>query len=253
MSHKKTIQAKNIRKHFRIGCGQRRGALAWVLSTISGRQSTRDIVVLDGVTFEARSGEIIGLIGANGSGKSTLLRALAGIFPIDDGTIDVDGHIGALINLGTGLKERLTMRDNIFLVGSLFGMTSRSIRQQFDSIVSFAQLDNFVDTKIHQFSSGMLQRLAFAIAIHAGPDILLLDEVFEVGDELFKKKSAEHILSFAHSGGTVLFVTHDLASIERQCTRVLVMDNGSIVYDGSPSDAVRYYRDLLGNTDRKIR
>ncbi len=227
----KKIILNNISKSFDIGTEGKQGALASLVSFISSRESKRRFKALDSVSLEIRSGDIIGITGGNGSGKSTLLRIMAGIYTPQSGRVEVRGKVISIINLGVGLIERLPMRDNIFIVGSLFGMSRSAIREKFDMIVEFSGLREFIGTKIYQFSAGMIQRLAFSIAIHAEPDILLLDEVFEVGDEVFKKQSGERIRNMAKQGMSVVVVSHDMDIIGRYCGRLITMDHGKIVSD----------------------
>ena len=209
----------------------------------SSRGQKREIIVLNNLSIVICPGEIVGIIGENGSGKSTLLRIIAGIFKADRGSAEINGKIVSLINLGVGLKERLTMRDNIFLMGSLFGLSYGEIKSRFDSVVEFSELKEFIDTKIYQFSAGMIQRLIFSIAIYSSPDILLLDEVFEVGDESFRKKSAEKIKELVKNDKiSVLLVSHDLEMVEKYCDKVLLLRKGQIIEEGNPRDVVNLYK-----------
>lgn len=235
------ISVKNIHKKFKIGFKKRQGVLAQITNLISGREQKKEITVLSGISFEIKAGEIIGLIGENGSGKSTALRIIAGIYTPDSGEILSNGKIVSIINLGAALKDRLTMRENIFLVGSLFGMSQKEIKGCFNSIIYFSELDKFIDTKIYQFSAGMIQRLAFSISIHSNPDILLLDEVFEVGDENFRKKSAEMLKNLVKKGVSILFVTHDLEMVRKQCNRVIWLQDGKIKMEGLPEEVIKEY------------
>jgi ABC-2 type transport system ATP-binding protein len=233
MSH---ISINNISKTFNIGFIRKQSILSQVRAAFGARESKKKLEALKSVSCEVGGGEILGIVGNNGSGKSTLLRIIAGIYEPNAGEIKTEGRIVSIINLGVGLMERLPMRDNIYLVGSLFGMSNRDIRRKFDSIVEFSELHEFVDTKTYQFSAGMLQRLAFSIAIHSEPDILLLDEVFEVGDEGFKKKSGEKIRQLASHGTAVLLVSHDMDIIDRYCRRTITMDHGRIISDVAKND-----------------
>lgn len=237
----KAIIAKNISKKFKMGIKKHQGLLARVLDFFSGREQKKEVEVLKDVYLELRVGEIVGIIGKNGSGKSTLLRIIAGIYNQDTGTIEARGKIISLINLSAGLKDRLTMRDNIFLVGALFDLNNRQIKEKFNQIVKFSELGDFVDTKLYQFSQGMLQRLAFATAIHSNPDILLLDEVFEVGDENFRRKSADKIRELVGSGISVILVSHELDIIEKYCNRVALVDKGKILRIGDPKETIKEY------------
>ena len=235
------ISIQHVSKHFQIGFKKNRSVLARITDAVAGKEQKRKILVLDAISLDINAGEIVGIIGNNGSGKSTLLRLIAGIYLPDAGGIQTNGTIVSIINLGTALKERLTMRENIFLVGSLFGMSRHSMLEHFDSMVEFSELTDFTETKIYQFSAGMLQRLAFSIAIHAKPDILLLDEVFEVGDESFRKKSAEKIRALAGAGTAIVFVTHDLDMVRKQCDRVVWLANGKVHADGTPDEVTKNY------------
>lgn len=225
----KRIVVKNLSKEFKIGIIKNQSALERFIGLFSGRERKATIKVLDDISFELNSHEVLGITGRNGCGKSTLLRVVAGIYQKDGGEVVVNGKIVSLINLWAGLKERLTMKENIFLAGSLCGFSQREIKQKFFSIVDFSGLDKFVDTKLYQFSGGMLQRIAFSVAVHANPDILLLDEVFEVGDEDFRQKSAEKIKEIVNSGGAAILVSHEESIIKKYCDRLILMDKGKII------------------------
>lgn len=232
------VIVENVSKRFRIGACRSKGVLERFVSIFSGREHQKEIFALKNVSFNVKSGEILGIIGKNGSGKSTLLRVIAGIYKSDSGYVNTNGKIISLINLGFGFQWRLTMRDNIFLCCSLFDVGTEDIKNKFDSIVKFAGLEEFVDTKLYQFSNGMLQRLAFSIAIHCRPEILILDEVFEVGDEEFREKSSRKIIDIAKNGGSVIYVSHDMGMIKRYCDRVILMVDGKIAFEGKPNIAI---------------
>lgn len=238
----KKISIENLEKEFNIGYFKKQSFLRWLLSFISGREPKKKIKVLDNISFHVNSGEILGLVGSNGSGKSTLLRIIAGIYKHDKGDVVTNTKIISIINLGIALKDRLTMKDNIFLVGSLFGMSQKDIESKFDSIVEFSGLKEFVNTKIYQFSNGMLQRLAFSISIHANPGILLLDEFFEVGDEDFRNKSSNKIKELGEEGVCVIFVSHELEKMEKYCSRIIWLDNSRIKEIGDPKEIIEKYR-----------
>ena len=237
------ITLENINKKFRIGFAKNQGVLGRMIAIFSSREKKRELVVLEGLSLTVNAGEILGIIGQNGSGKSTLLRIIAGIFQADAGKIKLSGKVISLINLNIGLKERLTMKENIFLVGALFGLSYREIKKRFQGIMEFSELAEFVDTKIYQFSSGMVQRLIFSIAIFADPDILLLDEVFEVGDEDFRSKSANKIKDLVkNSQAAVILVSHDLEMVGKYCDRVILLEKGRIVRQGGAPEIVSEYR-----------
>lgn len=236
------IIIENINKKFKIGFKKNSSMLNRILSFVSGKEPKKVLQVLDNISLKVNSGEIVGLIGDNGSGKSTLLRCILGVYKPDSGKVYHNGKIIPLINLNLGMQERLSMKENIFLVASLFGMSRKEIKNKFDSIVKFAELEKYIDTKLYQFSSGMLQRLAFSIAIHAKPDILLLDEIFEFGDEEFRKKSAEKILELVKSGVSVILVSHELWMIEKYCDNVILLKNGKIIMHGIPKKVLEEYK-----------
>lgn len=237
----KRIIVENVRKRFKIGFKKEQTALARLLSLFSGRETRKVLEALKGISFDVEEGEILGIIGENGSGKSTLLRVIAGIYDKDRGRVGVRGKIVSLINLNVGLMERLTMKDNIYLCCSLFGLPQKEITQKLNSIVQFAELEPFIDTKVYQFSDGMKQRLAFSIAIHCNPKILLLDEVFAVGDEDFRKKSANKIKELVKGGASVILVSHELWMIKKYCDRVIWLDKGKIVKKGKTEEVVKKY------------
>jgi ABC-type polysaccharide/polyol phosphate transport system ATPase subunit len=235
------IIIENISKEFKIGFRRKQSVLARILNTIFGRIPTKKLLAIENLSFTANSGEIIGIIGKNGSGKSTLLRLIAGIYKPTQGNIETNGKIISLINLNIGLKPRLTLKDNLYLVGALFDLGRKDIKQRFNKIVEFAGLTQFTNTKISQFSTGMTQRLVFSIAAHANPEILLLDEVFEVGDEDFRKKSSNKIKELAKNGATVLLVSHELWMIEKYCNKVIWIDKGNIKKQGKTKEIVKEY------------
>jgi len=246
----KRINIDNVSKSFKIGCKNADGFLANLLNIISGKEPQRTLQVIDGVSLEAFSGENIGIIGRNGSGKSSLLRLIAKIYNCDSGQIMTQGNLAYIDGYGLGLKQKLTMRDNIYLVGLLMGLDKNEINKRFDEIVSFSELDNFIDTKIYQFSSGMVNRLSFSITIHClehnKPEILLLDEVFGAsGDLSFQDKATAKIEEFLNSGATVILVSHNLNIIKKYCKRVILLDKGKTICDGDSEDVINTYFELI--------
>lgn len=200
---------------------------------------------VDGVTFTLKPGERLGLLGGNGSGKSTLLRLLAGIYQPDMGRIQVQGRVGALIALGAGFHPLLTGRENIFLNGSLLGMTTQEIKQCFDQIVDFAGIGTFLDAPVKTYSSGMHVRLGFAVAIHSRPDILLIDEVLAVGDSAFQNKCIGKVLELNRNGTAIIFVSHAIQAIERLCRSGLLLKQGAQVFQGEIRDCIQHYSNQL--------
>jgi len=197
------------------------------------------------ISFEVKRGETLGIIGANGSGKSTLLKMLNGIFMPDKGRIEIEGRVGALIEVGAGFHPMLTGRENIYINGSIYGMSKREIDSKFDNIVEFAGIGDFLDSPVKHYSSGMFVRLGFSVAVHSEPDILLVDEVLAVGDENFKIKCYEQINKFQQSGKTIFYVTHDLTSVKKICTQCLWLKAGTVEMFGNSAEVVDRYIDYM--------
>jgi len=196
---------------------------------------------LDGVSFEVQPGEVVGVIGHNGAGKSTLLRILSRITEPTRGWAEIRGRVGSLLEVGTGFHEELTGRENLFLNGAILGMGRADIRRRFDAIVDFAELGAFVDTPVKHYSSGMYMRLAFSVAAHLEPDVLLVDEVLAVGDLAFQRKCLSKMGDIAGEGRTVLFVSHNLAAVKELCQTAVVLQNGRLAYRGSAANGVAAY------------
>jgi ABC-type polysaccharide/polyol phosphate transport system ATPase subunit len=210
-----------------------------------GRARGRDVWALRDVSFRIGPGSAVGLVGRNGSGKTTLLRLLSGVIRPTSGRVDVGGRVGALLELGAGFHPEFTGRENIFLNGAIHGLKRAYIREHVDEIVAFAGLEEFIDLPVRTYSSGMYMRLGFAIASHLDADILLLDEVFAVGDEDFQRKCFGKIFDFKQRGGTIVFVSHDASAVERLCDRAILLREGNVDFDGPTHDAIVRYRRLL--------
>ena len=241
------IEALDVCKRF---SRRTRGATSLKERIVARRRTeVEDLWALQDVNAVIRSGETVGLIGANGAGKSTLLKVLSGIVKPTTGRVDVRGRVASLLELGAGMAGELSGRDNIYLNAALLGLTHREVDRLFDEIVAFAELEDFIDNEVKHYSSGMYVRLGFAVAVHVDPDVLLVDEVLAVGDEAFQRKCLDKIEAFQRAGKTILFVTHSLDLVEKLCTRGIVLDHGSLVFDGDPAHAAATLRGLLG-TDR---
>lgn len=196
---------------------------------------------LQNVSFEVQEGEVLGIIGRNGAGKSTLLKILSQVTAPTSGEIKIKGRIASLLEVGTGFHPELTGRENIFLNGAILGMTKGEIRRNFDKIVDFSGIEEFIDTPVKRYSSGMYVRLAFAVAAHLEPEILIVDEVLAVGDAVFQKKCLGKMQDVAHGGRTVLFVSHNMPAVSRLTHRCLVLQAGNVVLDGSTRSAIDHY------------
>ncbi|HEY7729678.1 MAG TPA: ABC transporter ATP-binding protein [Gaiellaceae bacterium] len=201
------------------------------------------------VSFTIEPGESVGFMGRNGSGKTTLLRLLAGVFRPTNGSLSVDGRIGSLLELGAGFHQDFTGRDNIYLSASIYGLRKQEVDRRFEEIVEFSELDRFIDLPLRTYSAGMHMRLGFAIAVNVDADILLLDEVFAVGDEAFQRKCIDRILGFREQGKTIAFVSHSAAALERMCDRALLLRQGRVEYDGDTAEAIRQYQVLLAGEE----
>ncbi len=211
------------------------------------RSATSEVWALRDVTLNVEPGEALGLVGRNGSGKTTLLKLLSGIFRPTSGSIATGGRIGSLLELGAGFLPDFTGRENVYLNGSLHGLSRARIDEAMHEIVSFAELEKFIDLPVRTYSSGMYMRLGFSVAAHIQADILLLDEVFAVGDEEFQRKCFGKIHEFKSRGGTIVFVSHDAQAVERLCDRAVLLRQGSVVFEGSTRDAIADYRRLLAS------
>lgn len=207
--------------------------------------SHRDFWALSGVTFEVGKGEVIGVIGRNGAGKSTLLKILSRITAPTEGCVTIRGLVGSLLEVGTGFHPELTGRENVFLNGAILGMKRREIERRFDEIVAFAEVERFVDTPVKHYSSGMQMRLAFAVAAHLEPEVLIVDEVLAVGDAAFQQKCLGKVGEVTRSGRTVLLVSHQLNQVRRLCNRVVWLEAGSIRQIGGTADVVSAYENAL--------
>jgi lipopolysaccharide transport system ATP-binding protein len=208
--------------------------------------STQDFWALDDVSFHVNKGEVVGIIGHNGAGKSTLLKILSRITKPTRGEVRLRGRVGSLLEVGTGFHPELTGRENIFLNGAILGMRRHEIQKKFDHIVEFAEIEQFLDTPVKRYSSGMYVRLAFAVAAHLEPEILIVDEVLAVGDLSFQRKCMGRMREVGRSGSTILFVSHNMSAIEALCTRAVLLDHGKIAMDGAVHDLVQeYHRRVL--------
>lgn len=242
------IGLRHVCKSFDIGFKKHENALFRVVRVFSGREQKKKIHVLDDISFTVRSGERVGVIGRNGGGKSTLLRLIAGIYGEDSGTLEVQGTAMYISGFSQGLKTKLTMRDNVYLVGSIMGLSKKQVDQEFESIVEFSGLRDFVETKVYQFSSGMVTRLSFSIFIFCilrnRPDVLLLDEVIGAGGDIdFTAKANAKMEELVYSGSTVLFVSHGMGEVEKLCSKVIWIEKGKVVLEGPAREVIAKYKE----------
>ena len=237
------IRVDGVSRRFRVHANEARSLKE--LFVLRGRTEAQDVQALDDVTLAVEPGEAVGLVGRNGSGKSTLLRLIAGIIKPTSGRVEVGGRIGSLLELGAGFHPDFSGRENVFLNGAIYGLKRAQIRERFDEIVSFAELERAIDRPVRTYSSGMYMRLGFAIAAHLDADILLLDEVFAVGDEAFQRKCFGKVFEFKQRGGTIVFVSHDATQVERLCERAVLLREGKLEFDGPTHEAIVRYRRVL--------
>jgi lipopolysaccharide transport system ATP-binding protein len=217
----------------------------YLLSSLRAPAPDEMFWALSDVSFEIRRGEVVGLIGKNGAGKSTLLKIISRIIEPSDGHVMVYGRVGSLLEVGTGFHPELTGRENIYLNGALLGMRRKEIEGKFDEIVAFAEVDKFLDTPVKRYSSGMYVRLAFSVAAHLEPEILLVDEVLAVGDLAFQQKCLERIQKLTQTGMTILLVSHNMAAIQSACKRAIFLDRGHVVANGDVMQTIEAYRSAL--------
>ena len=210
-----------------------------------GRLNVREVQALRDVSLTVEPGGAVGLVGRNGSGKTTLLRVISGIIKPTTGRVEADGRIASLLELGAGFHPDFSGRENVYLNGSIHGLSRARVREVMDEIVAFAELEKFIDLPVRTYSSGMFMRLGFSVAAHIQSDVLLLDEVFAVGDEQFQRKCFGKIAEFKNRGGTILFVSHDAQAVERLCDRAVLLRQGEVAFDGDTREAIGAYRRLL--------
>ena len=229
------IQVRNLSKSYQI---------TQVAEVNRARpEAEKTIWALKDVSFEVNPGETIGIIGRNGAGKSTLLKILSRIVKPTAGEVDIYGRLGSLLEIGTGFHPDLTGRENVYLNGAIIGMSRSETRRKFDEIVAFAEVEEFLDTPVKHYSSGMHMRLAFAVAAHFEPEILILDEVLAVGDAAFQQKCFHKMQEVIRGGRTIFFVSHDSSSVQRLCSRALLIEQGRLTYDGLPEVVIKRYLD----------
>ncbi len=247
--NKPIIEIENLGKCYRIGAPREpylslRDEVARFAIRLRSRDNSlfeQDFWALKGVTITIQEGEAVGVIGRNGAGKSTLLKILSQITPPTEGHITMRGRVASLLEVGTGFHPELSGRENIFLNGAILGMSRAEIRRKFDEIVAFAEIDEFLDTPVKRYSSGMYVRLAFAVAAHLEPEILVIDEVLAVGDAQFQKKCLGKMNDVAKQGRTVLFVTHNMSALQAFCGRCLVLNKGEVIADADVDVAIKTY------------
>ena len=245
------IEVKNLTKIFRLP-HDRSTTLKQTLINF-GRRTYEELKALDNISFHIRKGEFFGVVGRNGSGKSTLLKLLADIYSPTSGNITVRGRLTPFIELGIGFNPELTGRENVFLNGAILGLTEKEVAAKYEEIVTFAELEKFMDQKLKNYSSGMQVRLAFSIAIQAQNEILLIDEVLAVGDSAFQQKCYDYFDKIKRSDRTVIFISHDMGAIQTFCDRAILINNGQLIIEGKPVEVTQEYARVVSKTAQKTR
>jgi lipopolysaccharide transport system ATP-binding protein len=239
------ISVENLSKRFRIPLDHST-TLKYRMTHFRSSSRYRDFLALDDVSFDVPAGQFLGITGPNGCGKSSLLKILSRIYTPNAGRVVINGHVSPFLELGVGFNPELTARENIFLGGAVLGLTRKELAQRVDPVLEFAELTEFADQKLKNFSSGMSVRLAFSVAIQADAGILLMDEVLAVGDARFQQKCFEVFARYKREGRTVILVSHDLTSLNLYCDRVLLLQNGKLISDGEPGHVTAEYRRIVG-------
>ena len=237
----KIIEVSHISMGFKMDMNKVSSLKEWVVTWLKGQSNYQTFWALKDVSFEVNKGEVVGIIGRNGSGKSTLLKIISGLFRPSEGEISVKGRIVPMLELGSGFDPELTGRENVFLHGAILGYTEAFLKEQFDDILEFSELGEFIDMPLKTYSSGMMMRLAFSVATIVQPEILIVDEILAVGDEAFQRKSRAKMLELMGGGTTVLYVSHSLDQIRELCNRVIWLDRGKVVMQGEASEVCDAY------------
>lgn len=242
------IEVDGLSKRFRIPL-DRSSTLKYRVTHWRSASRYRDFYALRDVSFTVPEGQFIGITGPNGCGKSTLLKLMARIYKPDGGRVQIEGEVSGFLELGVGFNPELTARENIFLGGAVLGLTRAQLTPKVDAILHFAELVDFADLKLKNYSSGMQMRLAFTVAILAGAEVLLMDEVLAVGDASFQTKCFDVFKRYKRDGRTVVLVSHDTATMEMYCDRMLLMQHGQVIADGRPRDVVKRYSEIVSSAD----
>lgn len=246
------VVVKDLYKSFKLPHEQHSGVKQILVNILNRKRGYEQQKVLNNISFEIKKGEFFGIVGRNGSGKSTLLKLLAGIYVPDKGLVQINGSLTPFIELGVGFNPELTGRENVFMNGALLGFSKKEMEAMYDDIVGFAELENFMDQKLKNYSSGMQVRLAFSIAIRADSDVLLLDEVLAVGDAIFQKKCYDYFRQLKRDKKTVILVSHDSNILQEYCTSGILIEKGRIVDSGPIHQVVMNYADVLNKEEEKL-
>lgn len=238
----KIIEVKNVSMGYRIDSNRVNTLKEWAVTKLKRQLHYEMFWALKDVSFNVDRGEVVGIIGRNGAGKSTILKIISGLFKPTEGTVITNGRVVPMLELGSGFDSELTGRENIFLNGAILGYTEKFLNDQYDQILEFSELQEFIDRPIKTYSSGMMMRLAFSVATIVKPEILIVDEILAVGDDAFQKKSHAKMMELMHGGATVLYVSHNLNQIRELCNKVVWLDHGKVVMQGNTNEVCDAYQ-----------
>ena len=237
------IDVKNIKKVYKLY--DKPSLRMKEAFSLTGKKYHKEFHALRDISFQVKKGEMLGIIGKNGAGKSTLLKIITGVLTPSSGTVEINGKVSALLELGAGFNPEYTGIENIYLNGSMIGFTKEEMNKKLDDIIQFADIGDFINQPVKSYSSGMFARLAFAVSINVEPDILIVDEALSVGDVFFQAKCYKKLNDLKNSGKTILFVTHDMGSVIKYCNRAILINDGVIEAEGKPSEIVDIYKKVL--------
>ena len=239
------IRVDHVSMNFRKNVNHATSMKEWVIAKLKGQLKYEDFFALNDVSFTVSTGEVVGIVGTNGSGKSTLLKVISGIYKPTSGSVVTAGRIAPMLELGSGFDYELSGRENVFLNGAIMGYSEEFLKNKYDEILAFSELEDFIEQPLKTYSSGMIMRLAFSVATLVNPEILIVDEILAVGDERFQKKSFERMMSLIHGGTTVLMVSHNLDQIQNICSRAIWLNKGSLVLSGSTEEVCSAYHQFM--------
>ena len=239
------IRVDHVSMNFRKNVNHATSMKEWVIAKLKGQLKYEDFFALNDVSFTVSTGEVVGIVGTNGSGKSTLLKVISGIYKPTSGSVITAGRIAPMLELGSGFDYELSGRENVFLNGAIMGYSEEFLKNKYDEILAFSELEDFIEQPLKTYSSGMIMRLAFSVATLVNPEILIVDEILAVGDERFQKKSFERMMSLIHGGTTVLMVSHNLNQIQEICSRAIWLNKGSLVLSGSTEEVCGAYHQFM--------
>ena len=242
----KVITVNNVSMGYRIDRSKVSSLKEWAVSKLKRQLKNEMFWALKDVSFDVDRGDVVGIIGRNGAGKSTILKLISGLFKPTEGTIDTKGRIVPMLELGSGFDRELTGRENIFLNGAILGYSEDFLKERYDEILEFSELQEFIDRPIKTYSSGMMMRLAFSVATIVKPEILIVDEILAVGDDAFQRKSHTKMMELMNGGATVLYVSHDLKQIRNLCNKAVWLERGKVMKTGNTQEVCDAYKDSLG-------